>query len=73
MVNELDMLQRRVDEVAALCSALRADNFALRRSLVAANEEKSSLTERINSARKRLEVLARQLPESKEGDVFIHD
>ena len=69
MIEELDILEKRINEVAALCRALRADNIALRQNLTAANEEKLVLVERINSARVRLQVIVKQLPEAQDRKI----
>lgn len=67
MVNELNALESKIAQVAALCRTLRAENIELRRGLAAANGDKRRLTERIDLARARLESLAQQLPEAKDG------
>lgn len=67
MVNELNTLESKIAQVAALCRNLRAENVELRQSLAVANGEKKQLAERIGLARERLEGLAHQLPEAKDG------
>lgn len=65
MVDELNALENKVALVASLCRTLRAENMQLRQQLAAANDERKSLTERMESARSRLEQLAEQLPKAK--------
>lgn len=65
MVNELNALESKIAQVAALCRTLRQENGDLRQQLVAAESEKQRLAERMNAARARIEQLAQQLPEAK--------
>jgi cell division protein ZapB len=67
MVNELNALESKIAQAAALCRSLRAENSLLRQQLSSAEAEKTALTERIDSARTRLEQLALQLPEAKDS------
>ncbi len=62
MVNELNALESKIAQVAALCHSLRTENAQLRQQLAAAEGNKRALTERMDSARTRLEHLAAQLP-----------
>ena len=64
MVNELNALESKIAEVASLCRALRAENAQLRQQLVTLESDRSNLTQRMESARGRLEQLAGQLPEA---------
>ncbi len=64
MVNELNALESKIAQVAALCQSLRTENAQLRQQLAAAEGNKRALTERMDSARSRLEQLAAQLPEA---------
>jgi cell division protein ZapB len=66
MVNELNALESKIAQVAALCRDLRVENIQLRQSLAAAKLEKSSLVERIEMARERLERLVQQLPKTQD-------
>ena len=68
MITELNTLEDKVAQVVALCHSLRTENSQLKRALSAAERERKELTERIESARFRLEELARQLPETPEAD-----
>lgn len=65
MIQDLNVLESKIAEVAALCRALRAENAGLRQKLAVAEDEKQRLAERMESARERLEQLAKQLPEAK--------
>ncbi len=65
MVNELNTLESKITQVASLCRSLRAENAQLRQQLVAAEDDKKGLVERMESARGRLEQLAQKLPEAK--------
>ena len=67
MVNELNALESKIAQAAALCRSLRAENSLLRHQLSTAEGEKAALSERIDSARTRLEQLALQLPEAKDS------
>ena len=64
MVNELNALESKIAEVASLCRALRAENAQLKQQLVTLESDRSKLTQRMESARGRLEQLAGQLPEA---------
>ena len=64
MVNELNALESKITQVASLCSSLRAENAQLKLQLATAESEKKNLSERMASARGRLEQLALQLPEA---------
>ena len=65
MVNELNALESKIAQVASLCRALRVENAQLRQQLATAEVEKKGLTDRMDTARTRLEQLAAQLPEAK--------
>lgn len=65
MIDELNALENKVVQVATLCHALRTENNQLKQRLATAENDKKGLSERIESARSRLEQLARQLPEAK--------
>ena len=64
MVNELNALESKIAQVATLCRALRVENAQLRQQLATAEVEKKGLTDRMDTARTRLEQLAMQLPEA---------
>ncbi|HPT48864.1 MAG TPA: hypothetical protein PLS67_11370 [Accumulibacter sp.] len=65
MLNELNALEGRITEVAALCRRLRTENEDLRKQLATSQTENRELVERMTVARSRLEQLAQQLPEAK--------
>ena len=65
MVNELNALESKIAQVAALCRGLRAENGELRQKLSVAESDKASLAQRMAEARERLEQIAGQLPEPK--------
>ena len=64
MINELNALESKIAEVASLCRALRAETAQLKQQLVTLESDRSNLTQRMESARGRLEQLAGQLPEA---------
>jgi cell division protein ZapB len=64
MLNELDMLERKIDEVTSLCRDLRAQNNQLRQELAIIEAEKRGLTERVEKAYGRIEEIVRQLSEA---------
>jgi cell division protein ZapB len=65
MVKELNALESKIAQVAALCRTLRAENDQLKQQLASAEAVRSGLTERMESARARLEQLAQKLPDAK--------
>lgn len=65
MVNELNALESKIAQVAALCRTLRLENGELRQKLSAAESEKANFSQRMGDARERLEQLVGQLPEAK--------
>lgn len=70
MVNEMNVLENKVAEVVALCRSLRAENLDLRQALTLLSLEKERLTSKMQNARERLDALAKQLPEPKDGDLL---
>jgi cell division protein ZapB len=62
MNEELGGLEDKVTQVIALCDALRAENHQLRDRVGALEDEKRALTERMDTARTRLEGLMDRLP-----------
>lgn len=62
MVNELNALESKIAQVAALCRSLRAENAELRQKLAVAEAERARAVERMDLARERIEALALQLP-----------
>lgn len=65
MINELNALESKIAEVAALCRALRAENAQLKQQLLALLGDRDALAQRMDLARDRIEQLAEQLPEAK--------
>jgi len=63
MEAELDTLDEKITQLVQLCHRLRKDNHELRQQLVAAQNESKQLTDKIESARARLESLLIRLPE----------
>lgn len=65
MIHELDALENKIVQVAALCRVLRTENDRLRQQLATSEAEKKGLEERMEVARARIEQLALKLPETK--------
>jgi cell division protein ZapB len=63
MEAELDSLDEKINQLVQLCHRLRKDNHELRQQLAAAQNESKHLTDKIESARARLENLLTRLPE----------
>ena len=63
MENELRALEDRIGQLAALARRLRAENAALRQSLLAAQGESKALAAKVESASVRLQRLLERLPE----------
>jgi cell division protein ZapB len=63
MEAELDVLEAKLNQLVQLCQRLRTDNSDLRQQLVAAQNQNKQLTEKIEGARRRLEVLLSRMPE----------
>ena len=59
---DLSSLERKIDEVAALCRTLRDENHTLRDRLADLEKEKQSLVGKMEQARLRLEALMERLP-----------
>jgi len=62
MEAELKTLDEKITQLVQVCHRLRADNNDLRQQLVAALNQNKHLTEKIESARTRLEGLLSQIP-----------
>jgi cell division protein ZapB len=62
---ELRSLEDKVNQVAALCQRLRADNHDLRQQLATAVNDNKQLAEKIGVASTRLESLLTQIPDEK--------
>lgn len=63
MEAELDSLDEKINQLVQLCHRLRTDNHELRQQLAAAQNESKQLTDKIETARVRLENLLTRLPE----------
>ena len=63
MEAELNSLDEKINQLVQLCHRLRTDNHDLRQQLAAAQNESKQLTDKIESARARLENLLTRLPE----------
>jgi cell division protein ZapB len=63
MEAELDSLDAKINQLVQLCHGLRKDNHELRQQLAATQNESKQLTEKIETARARLENLLSRLPE----------
>jgi len=63
MEAELNSLDEKITQLVQVCHRLRADNNELRQQLAAAQNQNKQLTEKIESARTRLETLLTRIPE----------
>ena len=59
----LDSLERKVDQIVAVCASLRGENQALRAHVAGLEAEKAALARKVELARERLESLMARLPE----------
>ncbi len=59
----LDHLERKVEQIIAVCSSLRSENQALRAHVAGLEVEKAALAQKIDITRERLEALITRLPE----------
>jgi cell division protein ZapB len=60
---EFNSLEAKVAQFVGLCERLRAENHDLRQQLASARGDAKRLSERIESARARLEQLLQRLPD----------
>jgi len=63
MEAELNSLDDKLSQLVQLCHRLRNDNNELRQDLAAAQNQNKQLTDKIESARQRLESLLSRIPE----------
>ena len=63
MEAELNTLDDKLSQLVQLCHRLRNDNNELRQDLAAARSQNKQLTDKIESARQRLENLLSRIPE----------
>jgi cell division protein ZapB len=66
MEAELNTLDEKIHQLVQICQRLRADNNEFRQQLVAVQNQNKQLTEKIESARQRLENLLSKIPEDGE-------
>lgn len=59
----LDSLERKVEQIVAVCASLREENQTLRAHVAGLEAEKAALAKKIDIARERLEGLMARLPE----------
>jgi len=59
----LDHLERKVEQILAVCASLRDENQTLRASVAGLEADKAALTGKIEGTRERLESLMSRLPE----------
>ncbi len=59
----LDPLERKVEQILAVCTSLRGENQALRAHVAGLEVEKAALARKIEATRERLEALITRLPE----------
>ena len=59
----LDHLERKVDQILAVCASLRDENQTLRASVADLEAEKAALAKKIDITRERLEAVMTRLPE----------
>jgi cell division protein ZapB len=59
----LDSLERKVEQIVAVCASLRDENQTLRVHVAGLEAEKAALTCKIDVTRERLEALITRLPE----------
>jgi cell division protein ZapB len=60
---EFAALEEKIKQTAALCRQLRDENRDLRVQLATLGNDRKQLTEKLDSARSRLETLLKQIPE----------
>ena len=63
MTDPLQALEQDIHAVAALCQRLREENHTLRGQLAQLEADCLSMTERMGSAKQRLQSLLAQLPQ----------
>jgi cell division protein ZapB len=63
MEEQLAALEQRIQQTAELCHRLRTENNELRLQLVQLSGENKRLSDKMSSAKERLEALLEQIPE----------
>lgn len=66
MQAELAELDERIRQLLELCQRLRKENSELRQQLASIRNENKRLSEKMESAKVRLEALLEQVPEGPE-------
>ncbi|MCF8150345.1 MAG: DUF904 domain-containing protein [Burkholderiaceae bacterium] len=59
----LDNLDRKVEQILAVCGSLRTENQELRASVAGLEAERDALANKVDTTRQRLEALLIRLPE----------
>ena len=59
----LDPLERKIDQLVAICASLRSENQDLRAHVACLEADKAALTRKIEVTAERLEGLMERLPE----------
>ena len=59
----LDNLDRKVEQILAVCGSLRTENQVLRASVAGLEAERDALASKVDITRQRLEALLIRLPE----------
>jgi len=66
MEAELTALDDKISQLVQLTQKLREDNSELRQNLASVQSENKRLSEKVNSAKVRLETLLAQIPDGAE-------
>ena len=66
MEAELKSLDDKISQLVQLTQKLRKDNSQLRQNLASVQSENKRLSEKVTTAKTRLETLLAQIPESAE-------
>ena len=66
METELTALDDKISQLVQLTQKLRKDNSELRQNLVSAENENQRLSDKVTTARARLEALLTQIPDGVE-------
>jgi cell division protein ZapB len=59
----LDHLERKVEQILAVCASLRGENQVLRAHVAGLEADKAALSQKIDTTRERLEALMTRLPD----------
>jgi cell division protein ZapB len=66
MEAELSALDDKIDQLVQLTQKLRRDNSQLRQNLATVQSENKRLSEKVSTAKTRLETLLAQIPDGAE-------